>query len=132
MGSPEHTVEARRQALLAAIPDLMFRLRRDGTYLAGERLDEPVERAVYYFVAEALANASKHAHAATVSVRVAAGDGSVVAEVADDGRGGASAAPGGGLAGLRDRIVRVGGELTIERAPDAGTRLRAVIPLGAR
>jgi PAS domain S-box-containing protein len=98
--------------------------------LPDERLDEPVERAVYYFVAEALANASKHAHAAAVSVRVAANDGSVVAEVADDGAGGASAVPRGGLAGLRDRITRVGGELTIESPPGAGTRLRAVIPLG--
>src|SRR5215211_3332550 len=33
MESSEHTVDARHQALLAAIPDLMFRLRSDGTYL---------------------------------------------------------------------------------------------------
>src|SRR5215213_117915 len=97
--------------------------------LPDDRLDEPLERALYYFVAEALANAAKHAQATTVTVRVSTADGAAVAEVADDGVGGAKAAPEGGLAGLRERVARLGGELTIESEPGAGTHLRAVIPL---
>ena len=97
--------------------------------LPDDRLDEPLERALYYFVAEALGNAAKHAQATTVTVRVSTADGAAVAEVADDGIGGARAAPEGGLAGLRERVARLGGELTIESEPGAGTHLRAVIPL---
>jgi PAS domain S-box-containing protein len=99
--------------------------------LPDERLDEPLERALYYFVAEALANAAKHAQATTVTVRISTADGAAVAEVADDGVGGAKAASDGGLAGLRERIARVDGELTIESAPGSGTHLRARIPLSA-
>src|SRR5829696_4552255 len=97
--------------------------------LPDDRLDEPLERALYYFVAEALGNAVKHAQATTVTVRVSTADGAAVAEVADDGIGGARAAPEGGLAGLRERVARLGGELAIESEPGAGTHLRAVIPL---
>ena len=39
------------------------------------RLPEPVEVAAYYVVAEALANAAKHAHASAAEVEVAAGEG---------------------------------------------------------
>ena len=37
--------------------------------------------------------------------------------------------PGLGLAGLRDRIESIGGELMITSAPNAGTRIKASLPL---
>jgi signal transduction histidine kinase len=85
------------------------------------------EAAAYYVVAEALANAAKHAAATLVTVRVAAENGCLVAEVADDGRGGADPA-GSGLQGLSDRVAAIGGRLAVSSVPGAGTALRAEIP----
>ena len=61
-------------------------------------------------------------------VRVAASDGAVVVEVADDGAGGADPAGGSGLRGLADRVESLGGSLEIVSPPGAGTSLRAEIP----
>jgi signal transduction histidine kinase len=94
----------------------------------GERLPEPVETAVYYLVAEALANAAKYASADTVSVTVERRNGSAFIEVADDGIGGADPGRGSGLRGLSDRVEALGGSLAVESAPGLGTRLRAEIP----
>jgi signal transduction histidine kinase len=52
-------------------------------------------------------------------------------EVEDDGVGGAERAPGGGLAGLDDRLAALQGFLAIDSPPGRGTRIRAEIPLPA-
>jgi signal transduction histidine kinase len=94
-----------------------------------QRLPADVEATAYYIVAEALTNVVKHAHAtrATVSVRR---DGAVLrCEVADDGRGGADAAGGTGLLGLRDRAEAAGGTLTVRSPAGGGTAIAAVLPL---
>jgi signal transduction histidine kinase len=93
-----------------------------------DRLPEPVEAAAYYLVAEALANAAKHASADTFSVTVERRNGSAIIEVADDGMGGADPAGGSGLRGLSDRVEALGGTLAVDSAPGVGTRLRAEIP----
>src|SRR5439155_15736931 len=72
--------------------------------LPERRLPEPVEVTIYYLVSEALTNAVKHAGASELAVTVTLGGRTVVAEVADDGCGGADPAAGGGLLGLRDRV----------------------------
>jgi signal transduction histidine kinase len=95
-----------------------------------ERLPEPVEVGAYYLVAEALANANKHARAEQVTVRAAAVEGRLWLAVTDDGRGGAVAAPGSGLEGLNDRVGALGGQLLIESDAGSGTRVIADIPLG--
>jgi signal transduction histidine kinase len=77
-------------------------------------------------VAEALTNISKHAHATRASVTVDATDGTLVAEIVDDGVGGAH--PGSGLRGLADRMEAVGGTLSVESPPGRGTRVRAHAP----
>ncbi|MEA2167599.1 MAG: hypothetical protein QOF76_899, partial [Solirubrobacteraceae bacterium] len=95
--------------------------------IADERFPEPVEVAVYFSVAEALANVFKHTAATIVAVRIARVGDRVVAEVSDDGAGGAVVAPGGGLAGLEDRIAALGGELSV--LGGAGTVVRVELPL---
>jgi signal transduction histidine kinase len=92
-------------------------------------LPPAVESAVYYVVAEALANVGKYAQAEHASVTVEAADGVVTAEIADDGRGGADAAAGSGLRGLEDRVGALDGRLQVHSPPGEGTRLRAEIPL---
>jgi PAS domain S-box-containing protein len=93
-----------------------------------ERLPEPVEAAAYYLIAEALTNVTKYARASAVRVRVEAGDGRVLVEVADDGVGGADPATGSGLRGLTDRVEALGGTLQVTSPEGAGTTLRAEIP----
>ena len=62
-------------------------------------------------------------------VEVTQGTDRVVAEVADDGAGGADPASGSGLAGLASRIEALGGTLEVTSPAGGGTRLRARIPL---
>ncbi|HRE00026.1 MAG TPA: histidine kinase, partial [Ilumatobacteraceae bacterium] len=95
-----------------------------------------VEAAAYFVVAESLANIAKHSRATRASVRVAEqqrpADGRwVTVEIYDDGVGGASEHPGGGLAGLRDRVEAVEGRLRIS-SPDGGPTVLAVeLPCGS-
>jgi signal transduction histidine kinase/uncharacterized protein YhfF len=95
----------------------------------GRRLPDPVAVTVYYLVSEALANAMQHADASELHVEVVQRDREIVAEVGDDGAGGAVVEEGGGLAGLRDRVAALGGTLRIDSPRGHGTRLTATIPL---
>lgn len=95
------------------------------------RLPAPVETAAYFAVSEALANVVKHARAGQVLVDLWHERGRLVLEIADDGRGGATAASGSGLRGLADRIGALDGSIEIESRPDAGTRVHVEIPCRA-
>ena len=79
-------------------------------------------------IAEALANIAKHAQARSAVVSLARENGKLLVDVSDDGRGGATAQPGGGLQGLYDRVAAAGGSLTIASEAGAGTTLHAEIP----
>jgi PAS domain S-box-containing protein len=94
------------------------------------RLPEPVEVAAYFVASEALANATKHAHASRIEVSLASRDGSLLLSIRDDGVGGADAARGSGLVGLTDRVEAIGGTIDIESAPGRGTSIVATLPLG--
>jgi signal transduction histidine kinase/PAS domain-containing protein len=94
-----------------------------------ERLPEPVERAAYYIVSEALTNTAKHAQASTVQVTVAARDGVLGLSVRDDGRGGADPSRGSGLIGLTDRVDALAGTIHVTSPVGAGTTLRITLPI---
>ncbi len=98
---------------------------------AGERLPPSIERAAYFVVAEALTNVSKHSGAATSEVRCRREDARLVVEVWDDGRGGAISEPGGGLAGLADRVEGLDGTFTISSPVGGPTLVRAEFPVPA-
>jgi signal transduction histidine kinase len=95
------------------------------------KLPLSVATTAYFVVAEALTNASKHANADRIEVRVAVVDGHGIVEVRDDGSGGVDPARGSGLSGLADRVSALGGTLDIESPVGAGTRIRARIPVAA-
>jgi signal transduction histidine kinase len=95
------------------------------------RLPESVEAAAYYVVAEALANAAKHARASAVHVSVHRDADRLRMSLHDDGVGGADPARGSGLAGLDDRVEALGGHLTISSPQGAGTTLDVELPIPA-
>jgi signal transduction histidine kinase len=97
---------------------------------ANDRYPAPVETAVYFVVAEALANIAKHAQARSAFVSLAREHGKLIVEIRDDGRGGAVAHPGGGLQGLADRVAATGGTLAISSVRGSGTTLHAEVPCG--
>jgi two-component system sensor histidine kinase DesK len=93
-------------------------------------LSPDIERGLALVLREAVTNIARHAHAGAAQiVFVREGDHLDVA-VVDDGVGGVGA-DGNGLAGMRERVARMGGTLAIESPPRQGTRLRLRLPLVA-
>ena len=96
---------------------------------AEARLPEAVEVAAYYVVSEALANAAKHAEASVVNIDVESLDRVLRVSVRDDGLGGADPQRGSGLLGLKDRAEAIGGRISLQSPPGAGTTLSVELPL---
>lgn len=92
------------------------------------RVNLGYETALYFCVTEALANAAKHARATRADVRVHVDGPWVVAEVEDDGIGGAHVGKGTGLAGLDRRLTGLGGRLTVTSPQGGPTVIRAEVP----
>ena len=93
------------------------------------RLPEPVERAAYYIVSEALTNTAKHARASVVHVAVEARDGVLGLSIRDDGRGGADPTRGSGLIGLTDRVDALAGTIQVASPIGMGTTLLITLPI---
>jgi signal transduction histidine kinase len=87
-----------------------------------------VESIAYFIVAESLSNLAKYARATQASVRVTQEQHWVVVEISDNGIGGATATPGGGLAGLADRAATIDGILTVNSPQGGPTVIRADLP----
>jgi signal transduction histidine kinase len=118
--------------LVAAVRSLTDRIPMEVALSVGTvpRLDGAVEATAYFVTSEALTNALKHAQTDHAHVRIAVEDGRLRVTVTDTGVGGADTEAGSGLAGLRDRVQALGGELDVTSGP-GGTKVCAVIPLGA-
>jgi signal transduction histidine kinase len=95
------------------------------------RLDERLEVAVYYIVAEAVTNAIRHPDTSVVRIHLRLADDVIQMEVEDDGVGGAAVGGGSGLIGLKDRVEALGGTIEVESAHGRGTTLRVAIPVPA-
>jgi len=91
-----------------------------------------VEAALYFVCAEALANAAKHAEAASVTISVSQSSGRVFLTLVDDGVGGADPRKGSGLRGLADRVEALGGHLSVQSPIAGGTQLDATISVDAQ
>lgn len=120
------------------------------------RPERPVESAMYFAVAELLANAVKHARASRVEIDLDYGERVLTATVTDDGVGGIGAAatePGGtppgtrpagaqqtgsgqagsgsagsGLAGIERRMAAFGGVLRIDSPAGGPSRITVAVP----
>ena len=92
------------------------------------RLGEAVEISAYEMIQEGLANASAHgARSGETSIGLVNGD--LRVKLIDDGPGGASQVPGGGVEAIADRAVALGGAFTISSPPGGPTTLNLVLPL---
>ncbi|MFF3114115.1 sensor histidine kinase [Kitasatospora sp. NPDC057904] len=97
-----------------------------------ERPDSAVEGIAYFTVSELLTNVSKHSGARSASVEVWRSDDQLMLLVQDDGRGGASAYPGGGLAGLAERVQAVDGVFLVESPEGGPTTVTVELPWHTR
>jgi len=98
-------------------------------------LSEEAELTVYRVAQESLTNVARHAHASRVEVALETGAGSVVLRVVDDGRGIGDAVArdgAGGLRGMRERAVLVGGAFAVKRGRDGGVEVRLEVPVAER
>ena len=94
----------------------------------GERPSRTIEAIAYFVVSEALTNLAKHAQATCASVVVRRISGQLRIDVTDDGRGGAAASEGSGLAGLADRVRSVDGRLALSSPAGGPTVLTVELP----
>ena len=97
-------------------------------------LSDEAELAIYRITQESLTNVARHAHASRVSLTLEEGTSSVVLRVVDDGRGlaaGSSANGRGGLRGMRERALLVGGSLAVKPARGGGVEVRLEVPAEA-
>ena len=100
--------------------------------LGEQRLPAEAETALYRIVQEALTNVVKHASARRVSITLVRKEGFAVVVVEDDGLGfdpRTTRTGSLGFVGMRERVELVGGRLTVESAPGAGTTIAAEVPV---
>lgn len=124
---------------LLELPALADRVALAGVHVdldlrGAQELPEALALSIYRIVQEALTNVVKHAAPARCRVTIAADEGEVRIEIADDGlRAGktddrSSQARGYGLIGMRERVRMLGGEITAGPQPQHGFRVFARIP----
>ena len=102
-----------------------------------DRLPATVEIPVFRAVQEALTNIARHSGAKTVLIQMSYENGVLSVDVEDDGRGFTPAdvatpsetGQGLGLLGMRERIEILGGTLTLDSSPGAGTHLAFSVPV---
>jgi signal transduction histidine kinase len=116
--------------------NLIVHFQADG-FPIEQRLPQELEEALYRVVLEALDNACRHADARTATISLQRDRRCVELTVSDDGRGFAIPMSFGsllrqghiGLVGMHDRIRQLGGELSINSAPGAGTTIQVSLSI---
>jgi PAS domain S-box-containing protein len=126
-------------ALQAFCRDFARRTQLDISYSGQDSLELPEAVAIglYRFLQEALTNVARHAEAKAVKVQLQYDTKTTSLTVTDDGQGfnalnvlaNMDQTGGIGLAGMKERIESVGGQLTITSEGGKGTTLIAWIPL---
>ncbi|WP_345038923.1 sensor histidine kinase [Streptomyces sannanensis] len=91
-----------------------------------------IEGIAYFTVSELLQNVSKHSGARTASIDVWRTGDRLLLQVRDDGRGGANADGGTGMAGLAERLGAVDGLFTVDSPAGGPTAVTAELPWWGR
>lgn len=102
--------------------------------LPAGRLPGDLETVIYRIVQEALTNTARHAQAKQAAVAITHGDGQIIVEISDRGRGfdvnrALAKTDSLGLAGLRERVNLAGGRIDMQSTVGVGTRITAEFPL---
>ena len=97
--------------------------------LPGRRFSAVIETTVYLLVAETIANVARHAHATECVLHVTDGGDRLTVEICDNGIGGATLRPGGGLECLSDRAAAIGARMELDSPRGEGTTIRLEIPV---
>jgi signal transduction histidine kinase len=124
-------------ALDNGLADALATLAAGSAIPAGLEVSIPVrptpaiETIAYFCASELLANAVKHSHAGTITIRAAGDEHTLRLTVTDDGTGGADPERGSGLAGLAQRVAVVDGSLAVASPPGGPTRVAVDLPLRA-
>jgi signal transduction histidine kinase len=119
------------RGLLEAVEALAGRSRipvsvRADPSLRDVRFAEEIEGAGYFTVAEALANAGKHAAPTKVEVSLARSNGSLELVISDNGSGfDPTQVVGAGLVNLAERLTALGGRLDVASRPGGPTTITA-------
>ncbi|GAB3603580.1 sensor histidine kinase [Microbacterium aureliae] len=93
------------------------------------RCSPEAEAAVYFVIAESLTNAAKHSRAVECRVLVREREGGLLwARVEDNGIGGATIVPGGGLDGLSNRVLGAGGTFRLDSPAGGPTTVEVSVP----
>src|SRR5215208_328945 len=122
-------------AALSALVDDLGRESGINTALSGSGTfwDVPmdVQLVTYRVAQEALSNATQHAEAGRIRVRLGRDAEGIELTVTDDGNGFSfdQATRGLGIGGMRERALLVGGDLDVESRPGIGTRVRLRVPI---
>jgi signal transduction histidine kinase len=87
-----------------------------------------VESAVYFSIAEALANAVKHSGAKTAWIGLDHSEAKLSVVVGDDGRGGAHLDQGTGLRGIERRLAAFDGSLVVSSPLGGPTVVTMEVP----
>jgi signal transduction histidine kinase len=129
------------QPRLDDVPELVATARRAGAAVTlqmpgdGEQLPASVGLTAYRIVQESLSNAARHAPGARISVTVDESPPYVRITVTNEPpatgqpHADGTAQPGHGLAGMRERVTLLGGQLRAGPEPDGGFAVRAVLPM---
>jgi signal transduction histidine kinase len=119
------------------LPDALASLAASSVVPVGVFADLPtrptaaIEAIAYFCAAELIANLGKHSGARRASLELRPGNGELRLRVWDDGAGGATLVPGGGLAGLADRVRTVDGRVEIDSPAGGPTAVTVSLPLHA-
>jgi two-component system, NarL family, sensor histidine kinase UhpB len=93
------------------------------------QLDSSVELVLYRVAQESLTNVARHSNATQVRLDLSRNGDSVVLRLADNGEGFEEPhIEGGGLRGIRENALIVGGALAIKPSPTGGVELRLEVP----
>ena len=107
--------------------------------LTGGSLPDDLSRdtslCLYRVIQESLANVVRHSGSKNASVDLRAVNGTVAVTIADDGRGfdpgSLGTDRGMGIVSMRERLRMVHGSISIQSRPDAGTEVKAEVPMEA-
>ena len=89
---------------------------------------EPIDSTIYRVVQEGITNAIRHGNASEISVHLSFDGQKVAVAIRDNGVGASEITEGIGMAGIRERLSRVAGELSVKNS-SAGFSLYVRIPV---